>query len=167
MTSNAYGILFDKIDRTAGPLRLSMSPISDSCERYERVHCLYRLLRERANRGQLELVLNRAFYLGQREYSAPSGRPLNVSPAFVRVASLFPDDAAGLTLMTQRERPVSMHHERVGLLGEDVVLLGSANYARPNSQNTIEILRSPALHAELTASWHDSDADEVDLVHER
>ena len=92
---------------------------------------------------------------------------MNVSPAFARVASLFPDGAEGLSLMSQRGRALSMHHERVGLLGDEVVLLGSANYARPNSQNTIEILRSPALSAEIGSTWHDSDADELDLLHER
>lgn len=162
--SNAYGILFEVMARTPGPMRLSMSPLSDTCERHERMRCFFELLEDRASQGELELVLNKAFYLGDEPFVGPGGRSFSATPAFRRLVDLFPPDAKGLRLMTRPGKELSMHHERLGLLGDDLVLLGSANYARTGSLNTIEILRDPALYRELAEGWHDSDADEIDLM---
>lgn len=151
--SNAYGVLYEILARSAGPMSLVMSPITDSCAPYRVQRCLFDELRRFAQAGKLDLVLNAYYYLPDEQRGfMPSFEP-NWTPATLNAAlqpsrqyqelkSLYPDGETGPRVFVQRDRGSSTHHERAALLGGDTSILGSSNWAVPTTINTIEVLRS-------------------------
>ncbi|MBX7136897.1 MAG: hypothetical protein K1X83_02850 [Oligoflexia bacterium] len=159
--SNAYGVLYELLDRHPGQLDMAMSPITDSCAPYRSEHCLFELLENRAARQDLSLTLNGLYYTPVRNRPAVSDRAtrfwdaarfkaaLDGSAPLQIFRSWFGSKTEALTTYIEFSRPMSTHHERAALLGDDVSILGSANWANTSTINTIEVLRSKSLNSEL------------------
>jgi hypothetical protein len=144
-SADAYGHLFSWLERVPGRLQLAMSPLTNSCSWLGRWRCFFDLLKDRAARG--ELVVHYNSYFAVREFSKDF-QSLGWRPGFAELLAL-PGLQPSLRVYQSAEVSGSLHHERLGRVGQDVVLLGSANYARPSTLNTIEWLRSPRVARQI------------------
>jgi hypothetical protein len=163
--SSAYGMLMDEIERTPGKLDIFMSPVTDSCWNYRKRLCFFELLKKRSNQDLATLSINAAFY-PQIENGRPAKKtawqtlkdkvltwtrspaptPGSELPDLLDVFDRHPENFRAYSFVGTAG---GSHHERIGLLGKDVVLAGSANFASSGVQNTIEILRLPQLNEQL------------------
>jgi len=157
VVSSAYGILLEEIAETPGRFSLYMSPITDSCFSFQRQRCFLDELYLKASQGKLNLGLSGTFYLAP-ETSASKGPIWSTldlkredswhprAKGWLSFFSQFPD---AVSVFTDRWGAYTVHHERFGVLGEDTLVSGSANFVFPFSLNTVELIRSRALVAEI------------------
>ena len=119
ISSSAYGILFEILHRSNGPLTLAMSPLKNSCDRYSKRLCFYDELARFTKLGKLKLFLNYSFYKkGTRKQTFRGGRRITASAPYLELARLVLGTDSKLFLLTRPGRKGSYHHERVALLGE-------------------------------------------------
>lgn len=152
--SNAYGILLDLLDQTSGKLALFMSPITNSCFRYNRKLCFFDQLRRRGDAGQLDIGLSGTFYLTQKNGSATEPVWQSIDPAdrlswtstFSEIFRLQREFPSLIGAYTGRKSTYTVHHERFALLDPDTLITGSANFVMPYSVNTLEILKIPEVY---------------------
>ena len=160
ITASAYGILFEILRRNSGKLRLAMSPISNSCARYQEKYCLFDILQQYAASNRLELYSNFFFYSlnDPRVYQGDNFWPIDQSldleltkKNFLSLYRKLHKPHNSIRLMSKYNSIYSLHHERYGILGDEKVLFGSANYARSSTINTVEIIKSPQLVGRVKA----------------
>ncbi len=150
--SSAYGILLELLARSTGEVVLAMSPISDACDTYRRRHCLFDILSRRAGIGMFRLFMNGYFYFSEEvggldewRYAARRYQE-EFQNRFRAVRKIFSETSEdGLSIFMQKGNSYSLHHERLGLVGDDWVLAGSANLGQKGTLNVMELLRSPVL----------------------
>lgn len=159
--TSAYGILFYLLDTIKGKLKLAMSPISNSCSFFEVKRCFFDILKNKINDRQFKIVMNVFFYVDpelkkpeklrnldpdeQRQSSVKSVTRKALGRKWGEISRNILLDENTVSMFSLFDRPISTHHERWGLLGDDYVLFGSANYATLGTYNTIEILRDKTL----------------------
>lgn len=167
--AGAYGVLFALIDETPGVLKLDMSPISNSCAARGRRRCLYEVLARKAQSAELDLRFNAYFWVPRQSAGAvPRARSADEvewKRSFTKLLGALGDSAARPRVMTEATNGWSSHHGRWALLGSELTLLGSANYATPQTVNTIEILRDAEVRARLAEEWESM--TEPYYVHDR
>jgi hypothetical protein len=158
--SDAYGILLEILSRVEGPVRLAMSPISNGCGTYRRRRCLFELLRDLVTEERLELFMNGYFYLidnagapDEWRYAHADYREF-VSERFKPIQALFGvNHPTQPQLFMQKGNSYSLHHERAGLLGQDLVLAGSTNLGQTGTLNVMELIRDPELFRGLRGEF--------------
>jgi len=144
-SADAYGHIFSWIQQSDERLELAMSPLTNSCSYLGKWRCLFDVLADKAKQGQLKLHYNA--YFAVREWDS-NHRSLGWKEPFTQLL-----EAVGANDVVRVHQSYgsggSLHHERIGRLGRDVVLVGSANYARPSTLNTIEWIRSKRIAREV------------------
>ncbi len=151
ISGSAYGLVFKLLaDHSEEQLRLAMSPLTFTCAHYSHRFCLKELLRDRANHQRLTLLLNSNFY---RRGLPVSDNSQELLPQFGPIKDLFRESPDRLHLLSRRDRNYSSHHERLALLGENWTILGSANWSRPSSLNTLEVFNNKNLNQRLSQEW--------------
>ena len=146
-SANAYGILFELLDREQKPLLLAMSPVSNYCAPYEKLRCLDDLLSQRRASDSITEIMN-SFFFFDPDHEAESGASTPLNRKFLSMVSHYPKKPH---LMTLSDTAGSLHHERLAVLGDEVIIAGSANWARPSSLNTIEIIRNSEINRTFAA----------------
>ncbi|MBX7138446.1 MAG: hypothetical protein K1X83_10730 [Oligoflexia bacterium] len=156
LATSAYGILYHRIEAEAGPLKIVMAPITSSCQFYGRELCLFDLLRLASDEQRLELYINSWFYFDRTKPNqgyfwndAAIKDNLSTSKSFDPLRQLFSEKTRDLHLMSTINGDYSLHHERLALLGDNVAVMGSANWAQLSTINTIEIVDDRSLYAKL------------------
>lgn len=158
--SSAYGILHEILSRSPDRLTVVMSPIRNSCAPYRIDRCLYGILGDRGRAGKLDLILNGYYFVPESKRVPPqdAGRAAWTRDALKEAASssaayrIFGDWAgrgSRTQLYMEYSRGLSTHHERVALIGEDLSVLGSANWGAVGTLNTLEVIRSKSLNRAL------------------
>lgn len=170
ISSNAYGIMYYLLDNSPEELSLVMSPITNSCAFFQKQRCFFDLIRAKANQKKMHLVLNAYFYHHQTEslwnkkdaYSAQ-----DFEPALAEIQKIFEGFPEGLRLYSQMDKTFSTHHQRYGRVGKSWIFAGSANFAFPESLNTIEVIRKPDWALRLEAEEQTFDHPGCQHVRER
>ncbi len=157
--SSAYGILFSLLQRTPGKVDFAMAPLVEGCAAYTRRLCLFDLLAERAQRKELSLRLNSFFYLDKSLEDGKTGKlfwntetlknSLALKQSFYDFKQKVSPDGNAIQLMIMPQESTSNHHQRMVLVGDQIVIGGSANFAKRSTLNTIEVLRDPELNKYL------------------
>lgn len=158
--SDAYGILLEIFSRVEGPVTLAMSPISNGCGTYRRRRCLFEMLSGLVAEGRLELFMNAYFYLvdsagagDEWRYGRPDYHDF-MSERFKPIQALFGvDHLTQPQLFMQKGNSYSLHHQRAGLLGTDLVLAGSTNLGQTGTLNVMELIRDAEIHRALQAEF--------------
>lgn len=160
--STAYGILFHLLHNQEGPLVLDMSPITNSCAFYQKRLCLFDVLKRYVEKDRLELIANSYVYL-PRDFtnSVMFGDndvlwnpdtlqdDLMLEPHWSLIENLFEGSEPQIMLKIMADKALSAHHGRLAVLGDELVLTGSANYANASTINTIEVIRAPLLNQKV------------------
>jgi hypothetical protein len=157
VVSSAYGILLEEIADHPGRFSLYMSPITDSCFSFQKQRCFIDELGLKAAQQKLKLGLSGAFYISPQTSAAkgPVWSTLDLKredswhPRAKGWLSFFKQFPDAVSVFTDRWGAYTVHHERFGVLGEDTLLSGSANFVFPFSLNTVELIRSKELVSEI------------------
>ncbi len=150
--SSAYGFVLDRLSEIPGRFLVSMSPMSQGCASLKRRICWYQILREKALQDDLRLIANLRFLIpeAQKENYSPSPiqelNPDDFHPRFqtlIREVNPGPED---LLIRSFDDRAQSTDHQRVIVAGRRAVVAGSANFAYPETLNTIELIEDSTLN---------------------
>jgi hypothetical protein len=149
--SSAYGIAYEIMSREPKSLTMAMSPLTNSCATYRSKRCFKEILQEYQRNNSLSLLLNGFFYLANGEVIAANENPEDVyweeehwRDLLVEMPSFFTRfglDERGVSVALLLDQAWSSHHERVAVLNSETLISGSANFARPTTLNTIEVIQ--------------------------
>jgi len=165
--SSAYGVLYEILERLADkPLSLLMSPISNSCAPYTKDHCLFDLLETRAKQANLDMYLNAFYYIPESvmlEFirnpksswtSSELHRAIEHNSAYQIFTNWFEKNSGQPQLSVELGLNMGTHHERLALLGDEISILGSANWGNSSTLNTIELIKNHALNQKLRSEYN-------------
>lgn len=152
VSTSAYGIAFKVIEEFQGPISLMMSPISDSCFAFEMMRCFFDVLTEKQENAWLSGILNLQFFMSSADQKFLrklnlwwsedfKKRDLEWNKIYQEINESFPS----LEFQIVMDGMFSLHHQRYIRLGEEALITGSANFANPQSTNTIEIIKSSSV----------------------